>query len=136
MAIYVEVSKLTPNEVYDDKIKSDIAAFATSTVQSVVGKSSKLTDEKPTDKGAKGWFVLGNVSVGPDKAGTKFVGKVELTVAVWPSKSIKAMPSGTGAFGIEKGEKVSLSDAKQVVKKAAEEAAKTAVSFMESKKPE
>jgi hypothetical protein len=133
---YVEVAKFSVKDIFDDKLKSRVVDLATKTAKAAVKQSSKLTDVEPKEKGAKGWSLLGGISVGPDKAGTKFVASLSLTVATWPGKSIKSMPSGSGAFAIEKGEKVSASDVDQVVKKATEEAMKLAVTFMETKKPE
>jgi hypothetical protein len=135
--IYVELSKFSVKDIFDDKHKSRVVDLMTSTAEAAVKKSGKLTVDKPKDKAAKGWAVLGSlVSLGPDKSGKKFAAKVSLTVTTWPGKSIKAMPSGEAGFAIEPGEKVSPGDVDQVAKGAAAEAMKTAISHMESKKPE
>jgi hypothetical protein len=133
---YVEIARFAAKEFFDDAHKSRVLGLMAAGAEAAVKKSGKLTLDKPKDKAAKGWSLLGGVSVGPDKSGKKFAAKVSLTVATWPGKSIKSMPSGEAGFATEPGEKISASDVDQVAKAAIAEAMKSAVPFMESKKPE
>lgn len=135
--VYVEVSKFTVGKIFDDKQKSRVVDLATKIATAAVKGSSKLTLDTPKDKDAKGWSLIGAItSLGPDKSGKKFAAAVSVTVTTWPGKAIKSMVTGEGSFAIEPDEKVSAGDADQVVTKATQEAMKSAVSFMTSKKPE
>jgi hypothetical protein len=133
--VYVEVVKFGIKDIFDDKHKSRAVELATGIATKAVDAAG-FTDEKPKDKGAKGWSINGSiVSVGPDKTGKKFVAEVSAAIFTWPAKSLKAMPSGTGSFDTAPGDKYSASDVDAVVKKAAEEAMKTAVKYLKSNKP-
>jgi hypothetical protein len=108
----------------------------TTAAEAAVKKSGKLSLDKPKDKGAKGWNVIGSlVSLGPSKDCKKLGAKVSLAVATWPGKSIKAMPSSEVAFTSEPGV-ISASDVDELAKSAVADAMQSAVKFMESKKPE
>ncbi len=132
---YVEISKFTVKEIFEDKYTAKVIEVMTKAAEAAV--EGKLATRPPKEAGAKGWSVLGSlVSLGPSKDGKKFGAKVSLTVATWPAKSIKAMPSGEAAFGAAPNDKFTAADAEKVAKTATEEAMKTAVSFMTSKKPE
>ena len=134
---YVEICTFSVKEIFDDNHKSRVINLMTTAAEAAVKKSGKLSLDKPMDKGAKGWNVVGSlVSLGPSKDGKKFGAKVSLVVATWPGKSIKAMPSGEAAFASEPGGKISASDVDDVAKSAVAQAMQSAVKFMESKKPE
>jgi hypothetical protein len=134
---YVEISKFSVKEIFDDKHKSRVINLMTTAAEAVVKKAGKLSLDKPKDKGAKGWNVVGSlVSLGPSKDGKKFGAKVSLVVATWPGKSIKAMPSAEAAFASERSDKISASDVDEVAKRSAADAMQSAVKFMESNKPE
>ena len=134
---YVEISKFSVKEIFDDKHKSRVINLMTTAAEAVVKKSSKLSLDKPKDKGAKGWSVIGSlVSLGPSKDCKKFGAKVSLTVATWPGMSIKAMPSSELSFASQPGGNVSPSDVDEIAKRAVSDAMQSAVKFMESKKPE
>jgi hypothetical protein len=134
---YVEISKFSVKEIFDDKHKSRVINLMTTAAEAVVKKAGKLSLDKPKDKGAKGWNVVGSlVSLGPSKDGKKFGAKVSLVVATWPGKSIKAMPSAEAAFASEPSDKISASDVDEVAKRSAADAMQSAVKFMESNKPE
>ena len=134
---YVEISKFSVKEIFDDKHKSRVINLMTTAAEAAVKKSGKLSLDKPTDKGAKGWNVIGSlVSLGPSKDCKKFGAKVSLAIATWPGKSIKAMPSSEIAFASEPSDKISDSDVDEVAKSAVAQAMQSAVKFMESKKPE
>lgn len=136
-ATYVEVSKFTVKEIFDDKHKSRVVDVTTKAATAAVKGSSKLTLDTPKEKGAKGWAVIGSVvSLGPDKAGKKFGAVVSVAVATWPGKSIKATTKGEAFFAAGPDEKIAAGDVDQVAGKATEEAMKSAVSFMASKTPE
>jgi hypothetical protein len=135
--IYVEISKFSVKEIFDDKHKGRVINLMTTAAEAAVKKSGKLSLDKPKDKGAKGWNVIGSlVSLGPSRDCKKFGAKVSLAVATWPGKSIKAMPSSEIAFNSEPGDKISASDVDEVAMRAVAEAMQSAVKFMESKKPE
>ena len=134
---YVEISKFSVKQIFDDKHKSRVINLMTTAAEAAVKKSGKLSLEKPKDKGAKGWNVIGSlVSLGPSKDCKKFGAKVSLVVATWPGQSIKAMPSGEAAFASQPGGNISASDVDEVAKSAVAQAMQSAVKFMESKKPE
>jgi hypothetical protein len=134
---YVEISKFSVKQIFDDKHKSRVINLMTTAAEAAVKKSGKLSLDKPKDKGAKGWNVIGSlVSLGPSKDCKKFGAKVALVVATWPGKSIKAAPSSEISFASEPGDKIADSDVDEVARSAVAEAMHSAVKFMESKKPE
>ena len=134
---YVEISKFSVKQIFDDKHKSRVINLMTTAAEAAVKKSGKLSLDKPKDKGARGWNVIGSlVSLGPSKDCKKFGAKVALAVATWPGKSIKAVPSSEISFASEPGDKISDSDVDEVARSAVAEAMHSAVKFMESKKPE
>ena len=66
----------------------------TTAAEEAVIKSGKLSLDKPKDKGAKGWNVIGSlVSLGPSKDCKKFGAKVSLVVATWPGKRSRQCPA-------------------------------------------
>ena len=136
--VYVEVAKFSVKDIFDTKFSAKAIESMTKAAEQAVKASSKLTQDKPKEKGAKGWYVLGSlVSLGPDKAGKKFEAKVSATIATWPGKSMKSFPSGSAGFAISSpDEKVSASDVEQLVTTAVKEAMKSGVPWMEKTKPE
>jgi hypothetical protein len=135
---YVEISAFTIASDVDSKYKTKAVASMAKVAEAAVKASSKLTLDKPEPKGAKGWFVFGNLdSVGADKAGKKFEAKVSITISTWPAKSMKSFAKGSGGFTIASAdEKVSPSDVDQVITAAVKDAMKSGVPYMEKTKPE
>ena len=133
---YVEISKFSVKQIFDET-KSRVINLMTTAAEAAVKQSGKLSLDKPKDKGAKGWNVIGSlVSLGPSKDCKKFGAKVSLAVATWPGQSIKAAPRSEISFASEPGDKISDSDVDEVAQSAVAEAMRSAVKFMESKKPE
>ena len=135
---YVEIAKFTVAGGVDGKYKGKAVDLMTKAAEAAVKASSKLTLDKPKEKGAKGWCVLGKLdSVGPDKAGKKFEAKVSMTIATWPAKSMKSFPSGSAGFPIASAdEKVSAGDADQLISRAVKAAMQSGVPYMEKTRPE
>ena len=134
---YVEVNAFSVKEIWDPKFKAKAIDALSAAAEAAVKKSGKLTLDKPKDKSAKGWSVSGTlVSMGPDKSGKKFSGKVSIVIATWPGKSMKAMPSGEGGFAIDDPAKLGVADVVDVAKAIVTDAMKAGVKFMEDKAPE
>jgi hypothetical protein len=134
---YVEISRFSVKQIFDDKHKSRVINLMTTAAEAAVKQSGKLSLDKPKDKGAKGWSVIGSlVSLGPSKDCRKLGAKVSLAVATWPGSSIKAMPGSEVALSSEPGAKISDRDVDEVAKSAVANAMQSAVKFMESRKPE
>lgn len=135
--VYVQVNTFAIKDIFDTKHKSRVQALMTKTAEQAVKGSSKLTLDVPKQKGAKGWSLDSSlVSLGPDKAGKKFLANVSMTISTWPGKSMKSFPTGTGGFAIASAdEKISPSDVDLAAVTAVKEAMKTAVKYMEATAP-
>ena len=135
---YVEISTFTIASDVDSKYKGKAVALMVKATEAAVKASSKLTLETPKQKGAKGWFVFGNLdSVGADQSGKKFEAKVSITISTWPAKSMKSFAKGSGGFALASAdEKVSPGDVDLIVTAAVKDAMKSGVPYMEKTKPE
>ena len=133
---YVEVRKMAVKDVFDDKYKSSIPAILKKVAEKAIKGDGKLTLDAPKDKGAKGWTLDGTlVSLGPDKAGKKLAGEVSLVISTWPGKSIKAMPGGKAAIGIDGPDKIAAGDVQALVEALMSSAMDTATGYMEKNAP-
>ena len=135
---HVEVEKFTADGDVDAKFKAKAIDSMTKAAQAAIKGSKTLTLDAPKQKGAKGWWLFGNlVSLGPDKAGKNFEAKVSMSISTRPAKSMKAFPEGSGAFAIDSpDEKISPGDVDQIVTAAVRKAMTSAVPFMEKTKPQ
>jgi hypothetical protein len=133
---YVDVEKLVVKDVFDSKYKNSLQPIIQKAAEGAVKSSSKLTLDKPKDKGAKGYTLDGSiVSLGPDKSGKQLQGECSLVISTWPGKSIKAMPSGKAAFAIDDPAKIADADVQAIAKAAVASAMDAATKYMEKNPP-
>jgi hypothetical protein len=130
---YVDIPKFAVMKI-DDKHKSRVVDLMTRTATSAIKGSGKLTLDKARD--GKGWRLLGSLSsIGPDKSGRKFAAEVTMSIFELPRKTLKAMPRGMAAFGIDSADAVRPGDYDVAAEAAVDSALKSALKFMENNVP-
>jgi len=133
---YVDVEKLVVKDVFDSKYKNSLPPIIQKVAEGAVKSSSKLTLDKPKDKGAKGYTLDGSiVSLGPDKSGKQLQGECSLVISTWPGKSVKAMPSGKAGIPIDDPAKIADADVQAIAKAAVASAMDSATKYMEKNPP-
>lgn len=132
---YVQLSKATNKQIFDPKFKADALRAVDRAVEKAIRANPKLTLDAPKEKGAKGWsLVTSLVSLGPDKSNKQLEAKVEMVIATWPGKAIKAMPKGSGALA-QNMSKVGKGDIEAVADGATAAAMKAAVKYLADTAP-
>ena len=132
---YVNIEKLAVKDVFDSKYKTSLLPIIQKAAEKAV-KASKLTTDEPEEKGAKGYTLDGTiVSLGPDKSGKNLKGECSLVISTWPGKSVKAMPSGNAAIGIDDPAKIDAGDVEAVAEAAVKSAMESATKYMEKNAP-
>lgn len=132
---YVNIEKLAVKDVFDSKYKTSLLPIIQKAAEKAV-KASKLTTDEPKEKGAKGYTLDGTiVSLGPDKSGKNLKGECSLVISTWPGKSVKAMPSGNAAIGIDDPAKIDAGDVEAVAEAAVKSAMESATKYMEKNAP-
>jgi hypothetical protein len=133
---YVNVQKMGVKDVFDAKYKSTLPGILQKAAEKAVKASSKLTLDEPKDKDAKGYSLDGSlVHMGCDKSGKKLEGEISLVISTWPGKSIKAMPGGKAALGIDDPAKIGADDVKALAEALMDSAMGTATDYMEKHAP-